>query len=306
MKKTKVSIVMSTYNGERYLKEQIESILTQKHIEPRLIVRDDGSTDGTKKILEDYASQGLMTVFWGKNVGWRKSFMKLLNNLVPEEENCYAFADQDDIWDELKLISAVSKINNAIPMVYHSNVTIMDDLGRLSGNRFGEDQLLTTEMPKAFLNGYGVGATMVFNNRMLKLIQKSKVNIATNHDAYVMALGNLFGKVIYDKKSYILYRRHEGTATGFVNNNRIAKPTLMMRYERYKRNPKNMFSNRARLILDGYNDMLSDIDKKNLSIIANYRKNIWYKLELLFSINFVASGIRKTLQVKYRTLVNTL
>ena len=92
----KVLILLSTYNGERYIKEQIESLLKQENVKVSILVRDDGSTDGTINILNEYQKQGKLKWYTGENLKPAKSFMNLVEN-APEYEY-YAFCDQDDVW----------------------------------------------------------------------------------------------------------------------------------------------------------------------------------------------------------------
>ncbi|MBP5810099.1 glycosyltransferase [Lactiplantibacillus argentoratensis] len=305
-KMPKVFVLLSTYNGEKYLKQQINSILAQKDVDVELRIRDDGSTDKTVSFLKKFADLKNVTVSVGENLGWRKSFMSLLENAPIEENAYYAFSDQDDIWKSLKMSRALSLMNNDQPMAYHSNVTIIDGQEKVISNRFAADFKPTNKMPVAFLNGYGVGATMVFNCKLLRLTRKFTVTRETNHDAYVMALAGFLGKVVYDKESFILYRRHDNTATGFGHTKRVDNPTILMRYKRYKKNPKNNFSIRAEMILNGYGFELSGADHRSLKWLAQYRNNFKYKLCLLLSPEIHATGLRKTLQVKYRILMNTL
>ena len=69
----KVQVIMSSYNGEKFIKKQIDSILNQQNVEVSLLIRDDGSKDGTIEILRDYENRGLIKVIYGKNIGsWRK------------------------------------------------------------------------------------------------------------------------------------------------------------------------------------------------------------------------------------------
>ena len=108
-KKPTVTVLMSTYNGERFLKEQLDSILQQQDVDVRLCVRDDGSTDGTMDILLEYADAIELTI--GNNFGVGNSFMSMVYS-ANLESDYYAFSDQDDIWMPDKLISAVDELKN--------------------------------------------------------------------------------------------------------------------------------------------------------------------------------------------------
>ena len=137
-----VAVIMSTYNGEKYLGEQIDSILNQKDLEVTLFVRDDGSSDGTKNILEKYArDNGKIHINFGVNAGVGNSFMNALYS-VPDTFDYYAFADQDDIWLENKLFQAVKALQESGKMLYASNQENTDKDGNSLGLRYKEDALI--------------------------------------------------------------------------------------------------------------------------------------------------------------------
>jgi rhamnosyltransferase len=303
-----VSVLLSTYNGEKYLAEQINSILEQKGARVQLYIRDDGSTDRTRAILESFEQINQVHLSFQSNVGWKRSFTELLQTTPDEPNTYYAFADQDDIWQPDKLIQAVNQLMPyaSQPTVYHSNVAIVDGNMHFIQNRFDEAFMPNQQLPQAYFDGLGVGATMVFNEKMLRLIQQYVPQQATNHDALVMALGNMLGKVIYDPTAHILYRRHDGTATGFGAGTNAAKPSLLDRYRKYQRGPKQQFSIRAQELLAGYQDQLSADEVRLLTKVADYRHSLADRLYLLFSPNIKASGMRKTLQIKYRAFMGTL
>ena len=118
-----ITVLMSTYNGEKYLREQIESILNQKNVRVQILVRDDGSTDHTHIILDEYQKNGKLNWYTGMNLKSSKSFMNLVTK-APETEY-YAFCDQDDVWNNDKLYRAVNKLksmgNMNIPRLYSCN-----------------------------------------------------------------------------------------------------------------------------------------------------------------------------------------
>ena len=91
-----VNVLISTYNGEKYIREQIESILAQSYPDIRIYVRDDGSKDDTAKILWEYSEKKLIRFVRGRNVGYGRSFGRLLR--IAKEGDFWAFCDQDDIW----------------------------------------------------------------------------------------------------------------------------------------------------------------------------------------------------------------
>ena len=106
----KIAVLMCTYNGEKYLKEQIDSIQNQKGVSVFIYVRDDGSKDKTIDILEEYQQKGGLKWFRCKNVGPAVGFMELLYQTARNDFDYFAFSDQDDIWLETKLLNATERI----------------------------------------------------------------------------------------------------------------------------------------------------------------------------------------------------
>ena len=187
----KVAVLMSTYNGEKYLKEQIDSILNQKSVDVTLYVRDDGSSDNTMKIISSYDSSNQVRIICdGENVGPGLSFMKLLFHVVKEQEeyDYYAFADQDDIWLEEKLYMAINKINSKDkPVLYCSNQTLYQG-GKEKGMKF--NSIPEISMIRSVSSNDFAGCTMVFNRVMALDIVSRKLPgkdflKSRNHDAWI-------------------------------------------------------------------------------------------------------------------------
>lgn len=123
-----VTVLMSTYNGEKYLKEQIDSILSQVDVDVRLVIRDDGSTDNTVGVIKEYSQRNSNVEFTvGKNIGYANSFLTLIQ--MAGDSDYYAFSDQDDIWKKNKLSTAVDKINGIPYVVYASNLEMVSENG---------------------------------------------------------------------------------------------------------------------------------------------------------------------------------
>lgn len=128
-----ITVLMSSYNGERYIREQIDSILHQQEVNIKLFVRDDGSTDGTLQILQEYQEAGLLNFYTGKNLKPARSFMQLLKD-APQADY-YAFSDQDDYWKPTKLNQAIKrlKLSTNTPALYFCQTQLADkDLKLLS------------------------------------------------------------------------------------------------------------------------------------------------------------------------------
>lgn len=301
-----VTVLMSTYNGEKYIEEQIDSILNQKNVNVKIIIRDDGSKDGTRTLIKRYSeNMSNVVLIEGINIGWKKSFFSLLENVKVKENEYYSFADQDDVWNSEKLYEAVQSLKKNMPMLYFSSVTTVDEEKNLLDKNNEFDFKPTKKRPQFFFNTYGIGATIVFNEKFLAVVNKHKVTQEITHDGYLVTLAYLLGEVVSDKKSHILYRRHGGNAAGWSGGN-LVNPGLAARYKRYKNAPKFTFSSKAKELLLGYENELNNEDVKLLKKVALYRNNKWIKYGLLFNPFIRASKVRTTLQIKYRILCNTL
>ncbi len=217
-----VAVVMSTYNGEKYLREQLDSILNQVDVDVKIFVRDDGSSDGTYEILSEYLkNHENICVEFGKNEGVGSSFMDALYS-VPATFDYYAFADQDDIWLENKLIEAVKLLNvNKEKQVYFSNQECIDGNGNSLGLRWKPND------DNVYLSTIGIlcqnvlcGCTMVFTNAFYKIIKTEELRPSStvlnlkNHDGWIALVASLDDLIIFDDRSFMLYRQHGGNVVG--------------------------------------------------------------------------------------------
>ena len=308
----RVKVLLSTYNGAHFLGELLDSAFAQEDTDVEVVVRDDGSTDGTLEILKDYAEKTSLTFTKGNNMGWRNSFMTLLNQTqIDDNVDFYALADQDDVWLPDKLKAAIDRLHGIEePAVYHSNVILADGHAKPLGDRFPRTFIPTQALPMSFFDVTWLGTTMVFNPQLMQLVQHHAPVNQLVHDAYVIALAQFMGRVIYDPEPHLLYRRHGASVTGFGESEsaqKIKAPSLMDRYRRYKKNPFiHPFSKRAAAILDGFRNQLSDEQISFLSAVADYQHHFPSRLRLLFDPRIRATGLRQTLQIKYRVLANTL
>jgi len=183
MEKPSVCVVMSTYNGEKYIRPQIESILNQIDIRLILYIRDDGSKDNTKEIIEEYISDNVIFDI-GENLGAKKSFIEALQEAPVADY--YAFSDQDDVWDRDKLIAAIAMIRNrekkGVPILYCGRTRLVDS----KLNYIGEGRCYH-EKSNSFLCGEvqaAAGCTMVFSRELKQKIEQYSPIVYPMHDAW--------------------------------------------------------------------------------------------------------------------------
>ncbi|WP_276836115.1 glycosyltransferase [Megasphaera stantonii] len=277
-----VQVLMSTYNGEKYLEEQIESILQQKNVKVNLLVRDDGSTDRTIDILKKYADEKKLKFYLESNIGYAKSFMNLLWN-AEIGMDYYAFSDQDDVWLPEKLISGINKIKSNScdgPILYASALQRVNaNLEYLKLQKFDK---LVLSLGAEFTRHRLAGCTFIFNKKLLELLTLNKdvSMMDCSHDklATILCLA-CGGKVIFDKNSYILFRRHDQNAS--VDGLPTYKKICVDICNFYKH--KNNESQLAKKIAEIYSEKLDGNAHKFLCKISFYRTGIISKIKLLVS-----------------------
>lgn len=222
-----VTILMCTYNGERFLSQQLDSIASQTYREWNLVVSDDGSTDATLKILQQYSKvwgEGRLTVQQGPKRGFAANFMSVACD-TPVQSQFYAWADQDDIWQDTKLELAMTALQTEpadIPALYCARTELIGEAGAV----IGRSPLFPrpTSFANALVQSIAGGNTMVFNHPTLELFRLGGTQLdIVSHDwwAYLLVTG-VGGKVLYDKSPSILYRQHDANLIG-ANSGMLAR-----------------------------------------------------------------------------------
>lgn len=212
----KLQILLSTYNGEKYIRTQLDSIIAQDIEGLELLIRDDGSIDRTVSIIKTYAElYPWITLYEGKNIGVQKSFFDLLNH-ADKRADYYAFADQDDDWFPNKMTRAIEKIDQfpkEKPALYCSDKLIVDEnLNPVNLTVHCVVKKIT--FANALVQNICTGCTVVINREMLFLLQKYIPEDAIMHDWWSYLLAVAYGNVYYDSNSYIYYRQHGNNVSG--------------------------------------------------------------------------------------------
>lgn len=275
-----VAVLMSTYNGERYLDEQIASVFGQQGVEIQLFVRDDGSQDCTLQILEKYGDS--IYLIKGNNVGVGNSFYSVLLE-AGTSFDYYAFCDQDDIWLPSKLNRAIDAISHTeYPVCYCSNQTLCDKDGKITGNRYSNP--VETNYLKILNNNNVTGCTMVWNKRLQKLLTDSsrlpsrELLIVRIHDVWVAMVASVVGGIHYDFGSYIYYRQHEHNVVGVKKKPLISQWKLKIG----NKSIRNGRSKLAKEIIQKYGDLIQDTStKEKLTEFADYQSSFSAKVRLL-------------------------
>lgn len=212
-----VQILLCTLNGELYLKELLASLIGQTHFSWRLVVSDDGSRDGTRAILSEFARSGAapIKVMQGPGRGAAANFLSLA--IDPNIRGDYfAFCDQDDIWDHDKLKRAVAWLKTVpedAPALYTARRRHIDAAGRPLGLAPLFDK--TPSFRNALTQNIAGGNTIVLNRAAKRLLEAAGRIDAAHHDWWCYTLvSGAEGRVHYDVRPCLSYRQHDRNAVG--------------------------------------------------------------------------------------------
>jgi len=216
-----IDILLPTYNGEKYLKEQIDSILNQTYKNIRLIISDDCSKDSTPKILEEYRGKDerIELYLQKENIGVVKGIEFLLKKV---KSNYYMLADQDDVWLPMKVEKSIETLKKENADLVFGDLEVVDQDLKTMYPSFGDFMLLNRKIKK-YINSYKVnylyncvtGCTVLskkeFIEKILPIPTESKYLI---HDHWIGLVVALNGKLAYMPEKYIKYRQHGNNQVG--------------------------------------------------------------------------------------------
>ena len=291
-------ILLSTYNGEKYLAELLDSVLNQVGVNINILVRDDGSTDNTINILKAYEGEHL-NYYLGENKKPAKSFLDLIMSST-DQYDYYALCDQDDVWKPEKILSAIQKIKDIYrPALYSSAVDVVDK--NLNFLRKGFCNNTFSNKLYGMITYASPGCTFVFNRLLLMELKKYNPTIISMHDSWISFVCLAVGGYFYsDTNSYILYRQHESNVLGSLRHPLSQTIKNIVNYKGIRR------SDMAKEICIGYKEIMSADTKYAFEIFANYKENLKYKLKLLKIKKISGYSKRAFYKIKLRILFNAI
>ncbi|MFP3153095.1 glycosyltransferase [Lachnospiraceae bacterium ZAX-1] len=303
MEEKRVNVLLSAYQGEAYIAEQIDSILAQSYKNIEIYVRDDGSKDQTKAILKPYADQGRIHLIVGENIGFIESFFFLVENCG--DGDYFAYADQDDVWLPGKIRMAVEKMDredNSRPLLYFSNYDLYN-----STLQFQEHRKASAVRPSfynALVDCMPLGFHSVFNQRACELLRKNMPRHSCGHDWWTYLLCAGLGTVIYDDRVTVKYRRHEtnvsAAGTGFIK-------FQIWRFQKFFRN--NYFKNvqgQTQEFAGYYEKRLKPEDRKVLRLFLDEKYHLGHMLQKVCYPKRFRRGIVDEIMVRIIFLLGKL
>ena len=215
---------MATYNGEKYLKEQIDSILAQTYMDWHLFIHDDGSTDSTYMILQEFSEKHpnhITLLDYPSQSGACANFMNLLERI---DAHFYMFSDQDDVWIKEKIEIEMREMitltdDGNKPVIVFTDLYVVNSYFQIISESFTRFSCIFPEYLKASFNKLGAanmitGCTMLFNKSAKTCIQHPYTS-ATMHDAWIALCVIKSGGIIsYISIPTVYYRQHDGNSIG--------------------------------------------------------------------------------------------
>ena len=286
----KIIVLMSAYNGEAYIRQQIDSVLNQDiDAQLQLLVRDDGSVDATREILKEYQSAGKLRWYEGENLGPARSFWHLLRS-APEADY-YAFCDQDDVWLPEKLSRAVTQLREKDAALYCSAFIATD--GELNPIEYHHSPLNQyTDYAHSLIYSTAAGCTFVFTRDARKTALEYDMDVYPPliHDWLLHKIVTITGgKMIFDPVGSIYYRQHGNNTIGAQKS---GLQGLAARVKRFlSGGSRGVRSECAKALLEVYGSRVEVDVKDALDLVGNYGENPQKRKKLLKDPRFCTGTV---------------
>lgn len=303
----KILVLLSTYNGETFILDQLQSLMSQESVAVYVLIRDDGSEDSTGKIIDSFVKEhDCISYIRGNNIGCVHSFVELAKKAYEEyrEFDYFAFCDQDDVWESQKLFRA-SSLLDSVPTaseppckLYGSAYQMVDkDLNPIPTSvlpsllTFGESLIVQPT----------IGCTYVFNRNMLRLFLKGNPKEMLMHDSwmYKVCLG-CGGKYIGDTESYILYRQHSHNVKG---GEKSFLQRWHQRFDNFCHNRKSR-TIQAESLLKTYGEDLTIENKKILEDFVGMTSSFRKRIKVMCSTKYNTISFTHNLLFRIAVLFN--
>ena len=292
----KIDILMATYNGEKYLVEQLDSIINQTYRNWNLLIRDDNSTDKTLEIIQNYHKKDKRIKILKDNkgnLGIVRNFEELLKS---SESEFIMFSDQDDIWVENKLdmyLKMIEKIKNKGFMIHSDAILFDKNKSNILKDTFISKKAINKGLENVFFNYFVQGATILISKEIKNFILPFPKEVYL-HDRYIHLISELFFERIFVNKALIYYRQHGDNQIGAKNT---VRELLSKRYfdERDRQLIKVIYNKYGSLLTEDKRKLIeeyfkiTDIKKNRFNRFLNLKKSK-ISIPLKKQISFIVKG----------------
>ncbi len=295
-----VDILLSTYNGEKYLEELLDSIERQTHKNWFLYIRDDGSNDSTEKIIENFSIKypNKVKFFKGNNLGVKKSFEILMKS---SESEYILFCDQDDVWLENKITLLLEKIvkietENKFPTLVFSDMIVIDENLNLISDSFWNYHGINpihTGLNRLLIQNVVTGCAVIINRNLALLINNIPKN-AIMHDWWLALCASVAGRIDFLKLPTLKYRMHGQNQIGAQSANiqRILKENIKTVMEKVNKIYETTSKQAEELNCFTEEERLSEIIEDYISL---GKKSFFQRIAVIVKRKFYFSKFIRTL-----------
>ncbi len=299
-----VTILLSTYNGEKNLKEQLDSLRNQTYKNIKIVARDDSSTDNSLGVLKAYDIEVMPQ---DENLGPSGSFAALLEYALKSDSSYFMFCDQDDVWEEEKIEKTLIKMRELeskfgdIPLLVHTDLEVVDeDLETLDKSfwHFEHINPNVNAFSRLLIQNTITGCTVMINRKLAELAMPISSN-AIMHDWWLGLVASQFGKIDYMDKALIKYRQHGGNSIGAKGFNYFS--VFLKFYKIFYKNElylKHLHVNikQAESFLERYRDDLDDSTVEMLEEFVDIElKSFWQKRKIVLKYKLLKQGFIRNL-----------
>lgn len=216
----KIDILLATYNGQQYLREQLDSILSQSYSNFRLLISDDLSTDNTREILAEYVEKDKRIIVFNqeRNLGVVKNFEFLLKKV---ESRYYMFSDQDDIWKENKIEKSLKTLEETNSELVYTDLEVVDENLNVTYESYWKLKGIYNKIKKynnfesLYLNNFVTGCTMLSKKELIKeVLPLPNTSKFVLHDYWIPLILSQKCKITYIEEPLIKYRQHKNNKVG--------------------------------------------------------------------------------------------
>lgn len=306
-----LAVLLSTYNGERFLAEQLDSLLRQTRQDFIVVARDDGSSDGSRRLLEEYAARHPdrfhLLPNAPDNLGACASFALLMQAALDRSaelglESAYLmFCDQDDVWlddkieRQMKLMRETEAGDPSLPVLVHSDLEVVSFENRHIAPSFARYQGLDVARNRFIemaISNLVTGCTVLINESLARKALPISTD-AIMHDWWLALTASAFGKIAYMEEPTIRYRQHDANTIG-ARRHTTARLTRLSHWSRLiagAANPHLLEVGRqASAFLRRYRDDLSGSQRRGLQLCSLLRVRVGLLQRVVYRIARSRSG----------------
>lgn len=290
-----INIILAAYNGKKYIKEQIQSIIDNDYTNIKVWVFDDGSTDGTDEIITEFEKEYPGRVIFYKNPenkGLTRNFLEgvlMVSKRIHEEcpnqniKNYYMFSDQDDFWHKDKIkktyqktVSTEKKYGKNKPIAVYTDALVVDEHLNLinpSFHRSNKLDVTKTDFAHLLMENKLIGCTIMINQELVHMLG-NKINEGIRfHDWWVALIAASFGHISYVKDATLSYRQHGNNIVGDQSFKKYVINRLLNLKSQSSSIDKNILQ--AKLFYKIYGDILGSKEKEIIKNFININTQNW-------------------------------